>query len=143
MPRERIGMSPEEVRELLAGQRWVVLATLDADGSPWADLAACALEGEQLHFRVCRGTRSHANIERDARVCCSIDVFPSYYEIRGATLHGRAQRIEDETLRECLAPRLAQPGVPVGDDSGAESDLYALPLDDLFSFDFGKIQQRH
>ena len=143
MPRERIGMSAGEVGQLLADQCWVVLATLDADGSPWADLAACALDGQQLHFLVCRGTRSHANIERDARVCCSIDVFPSYYGIQGATLHGRARRVDDGSLRERLAPRLARPGVPVADEAGDRSDLYALPLDDVFSFDFGKIQSRY
>jgi nitroimidazol reductase NimA-like FMN-containing flavoprotein (pyridoxamine 5'-phosphate oxidase superfamily) len=141
--RERIGMSSGEVDELLAGQRWVVIATLDADGSPWADLAACAFEAGELHFGVCRGTRSHRNIERDARVCCSIDVFPSYYEIRGVTLHGAARRVDDASLRAKLGKRLAHPGVPVADPSGDSSDLYALPLGDVFSFDFGKIQSRY
>ena len=142
MARERIAMPPGEIDVLLSGQRWVVLATLDADGSPWADLAACALDEDQLYFLVCRGTRSFANVERDARVCCSIDVFPSYYEIKGATVHGLARRVEDASLRERLAPRLAQPGVPVADETGDRSDLFALPLDDVFSFDFGRIQSQ-
>jgi nitroimidazol reductase NimA-like FMN-containing flavoprotein (pyridoxamine 5'-phosphate oxidase superfamily) len=136
-------MSSSEVEQLLAGQRWIVLATLDADGGPWADLAACAFEAGELHFLVCRGTRSHRNIERDARVCCSIDVFPSYYEIRGATLHGAARRVDDASLRAGLGARLARPGVPVADDSGDSSDLYTLDLGDVFSFDFGKIQSRY
>ena len=42
-----------------------------------------------------------------------------------------------------LAPRLARPGVPVADEAGDRSDLYALPLDDVFSFDFGKIQSQY
>jgi nitroimidazol reductase NimA-like FMN-containing flavoprotein (pyridoxamine 5'-phosphate oxidase superfamily) len=141
--REPIGMAPAEVEEFLADQRWVVLATLDADGSPWTDLAACSLEQRELHFLVCRATRSHRNIERDARVCASIDAYPSYYQIRGATVHGVARRVEDESLRARLRPRLARPGVPVADDSGERSDLYALPLDDIFSFDFGKIQNQY
>ena len=136
-------MLPKEIEMLLVGQRWVVLATLDADGSPWADLAACVLDGDEIYFLVCRGTRSFANVERDARVCCSIDIFPSYYEIKGATIHGRARRVGDASLRERLAPRLARPGVPVADEAGDRSDLFALPLDDVFSFDFGKIQSQY
>jgi nitroimidazol reductase NimA-like FMN-containing flavoprotein (pyridoxamine 5'-phosphate oxidase superfamily) len=143
MARESIGMSPEEIEALLAGQHWIVLATLDDDGSPWADLAACALEERELYFGIGRGTRSHANIERDARVCCSIDVFPSYYEIQGASVHGRARRVDDAALRARLAPRLVEPGVPVADAVGDDSDLYAVPLDDVFSFDFGKIRSRY
>ena len=143
MARERIAMPQDEAVALLADQRWVVLATLDTDGSPWADLAACALEGDALYFRVCRGTRSHGNVERDPRVCCSIDVFPSYYEIRGASLHGAARRVDDASLRTNLGERLAHPGVPVADDTGDRSDLYALPLDDVFSFDFGRIKSQY
>ena len=139
MAREQIGMTAAEVDVFFASQRWVVLATLDADGSPWADLAACGLEQGELHFLVCRGTRSHHNIERDARVCASIDVYPSYYAIRGATAHGAARRVDDGSLRA----RIARPGVPVADDSGERSDLYALPLDDVFSFDFAKIRNQY
>jgi len=136
--REQIGMSASEIDAFFASQRWVVLATLDADGSPWAELAACGLERGELHFLVCRGTRSHGNIERDARVCASVDVYPSYYEIRGATAHGAARRVDDESVRS----RIARPGVPVVDDTGERSDLYALPLDDVFSFDFAKIRNQ-
>ncbi len=143
MARERIAMPQDEIVALLADQRWVVLATLDADGSPWADLAACALDGDVLYFLVCRGTRSHANVERDTRVCCSIDVFPSYYEIKGTTVHGSARRVDDAAVQERLAPRLAKPGVPVTDETGDRSDLYALPLDDIFSFDFGRIKSQY
>lgn len=143
MARESIAMPPAEVEALLAEQRWVVLATLDSDGSPWADLAACALEAGELYFLVCRGTRSFANIERDARVCCSIDVFPSYYEIKGVSVHGCARRVDDAALRARLAPRVTQPGVPVADPAGERSDLFVLPLDDVFSFDFGRIKNRY
>ena len=38
---------------------------------------------------------------------------------------------------------LARPGGPVADYSGEKSDLYALTLDDMFSFDFGKIQNQY
>ena len=142
MPRERTAMSPVEVARFLAAQRWVVLGTLDPDGSPWADLAACTLDGERLFVRVGRGTRSQANLERDPRACCSIDRFPSYYEIQGVTVHGRARREEDAAVRACLAPRFQESGAALADPTGELGVLYSLPLDDVFSFDFGKIRKR-
>ena len=135
-------MTAEEITRFLASQRWVVLGTLDPDGSPWADLAACTLDGERLFFSVCRETRSHANLERDPRACCAIDHFPSYYEIQGVTVHGRSQREEDAATLARLYPRLSKPGVPVADERVERSDLFSLALDDVFSFDFGRIQNR-
>ena len=65
MPRESIAMTPREIAAFLAGQHWAIVASLDADGSPWAELTACALEDGELCFAVARGSRSHRNIERD------------------------------------------------------------------------------
>ena len=135
-------MSPGEVGEFLSGQRWVVLGTLDADGGPWAELAPCALEAGELYFRVGRGSRAHANLRRDPRVCCAADAFPSYYEIRGVTAHGTARRVDDPRLQDRLRARLTDPGVPVADPAGEDSELFSLPLDDVFSFDFAKIRNQ-
>lgn len=127
--RERIAMTPAEILRFLADQCWMVLATLDADGSPWGDTVPCLLAGETLYFAVRRGGRTHANLERDPRACCAQDRFPSYYEIQGVTLHGRARAATDAPA----ASRLAAPG-------GA---VYCLGLDDVFSFDFAKIRDKH
>jgi nitroimidazol reductase NimA-like FMN-containing flavoprotein (pyridoxamine 5'-phosphate oxidase superfamily) len=122
MARESIGMSPEEIRALLATTRWVVLGTLGADGEPVADLARCALVGERLCFAVPPGSDVQRRIERDPRVCAATDRYPSYYEIRGVTLHGRAE------------PAAAPPAL-----AGAGA-TYSLALDDTLSFDFSKIR---
>lgn len=124
MARESIGMSPAEIRALLAETRWIVLGTLGPTGEPVADLAPCALVGERLCFAVAIGSDVQRRIERDPRVCAATDRYPSYYEIRGVTLHGSA---------EPIAPPPALAGV------GA---AYALPLDDTLSFDFSKIQRK-
>ena len=120
----------------------MVLGTLDPDGSPFADAVRCRLEGERLAFSVPRASRSHANLQRDPRACCASDRFASYYEIRGLTVHGRAARLEDEAARARLAPGLAEPEGPALGGGANESELYSLPLDDVFSFDFGKIRDK-
>jgi nitroimidazol reductase NimA-like FMN-containing flavoprotein (pyridoxamine 5'-phosphate oxidase superfamily) len=140
--RERISMTRDEVRAYLAQERWMVLGTLDPDGGPFADAVRCALDGERLAFAVPRAGRSAANLRRDARACCSSDRFASYYEIRGVTVHGRAERVVDEALRVRLAAALAAPEGPARGAAEAESELYALPLDDFFGFDFAKIREK-
>jgi hypothetical protein len=141
MARESIAMPREEWLDFLAAQRWMVLGTLEPDGGPWARLAPAALEAETLYFAVPLDSRDQRNLERDPRTCCASDQFPSYYEIRGATVHGRAQRIEEPAALARLAPRLDASGLP-GWPEGAELAIWSLPLDDVFSFDFGRIRNR-
>jgi hypothetical protein len=124
MPRESIGMSPQEVRELLAETRWVVLGTLGPGGEPVAELARCALVGERLCFALPHGSDAQRRIERDPRVCAATDRYPSYYEICGVTVHGRAEPID-------APPALAGAGA-----------TWALSLDDTLSFDFSKIRMK-
>jgi len=124
MPRERIEMSREEILALLAQTRWVVLGTLSAAGEPAGHVVPCALEGERLYFAVPPGSDAQRQIQRDPRVCAATDRYPTYYEIRGVTVHGRAE------------PAAAPPGLR------AAGATYALPLDDLVSFDFSKIQAK-
>jgi hypothetical protein len=52
----------------------------------------------------------------DARVSCAVEMCPSYYEIRGVTLHGRAEPVSNSEVR--------------------------VRADDSTSFDFGKIRER-
>ena len=122
MGREAIAMTNAELLEFLGTQRWTALGTLDPDGTPVGEVVPVGLDGERLRFAVARGSRAHENIARDPRVCCAADEFPSYYEIRGAVAHGRAE--------------------PHG-DAGAEWVEYTIPLDDVRSFDFRKIRNKY
>lgn len=125
MPRESIAMSAAELADLLGTTPWVVLGTLGPDGGPQGSLAASALTGERLCFAVRRGSTAHTNIERDPRVCCSTDEYPTYYAIRGATAHGTAQ-----------------PSEPPASLRTPELVTFSIALDDVVSFDFSKIERR-
>ena len=121
MAREAIAMSGDELVAFLGAQRWVALSTLDPDGTPVADVAPVRLDGDRLCFAVARGSHADDNIRRDPRVACAADEFPAYYEIRGAVAHGIAE------------PR------PTANPDWIE---YAIPLDDVTSFDFKKIRAK-
>jgi nitroimidazol reductase NimA-like FMN-containing flavoprotein (pyridoxamine 5'-phosphate oxidase superfamily) len=125
MGREEIGMARAELAAFLGAQRWVALGTLDPDGTPVGDVVPVVLDGERLRFAVAVDSRAHDNIRRDPRVCCAADEFPTYYEIRGATAHGRA------TPRDEAHPL------------GPDWCEYAIPLDDVASFDFKKIRAKY
>jgi nitroimidazol reductase NimA-like FMN-containing flavoprotein (pyridoxamine 5'-phosphate oxidase superfamily) len=124
MGREAIAMTRDELVAFLGAQRWMVLGTLDPDGAPAGDLVPVRLDGDRLCFAAARGSRAAENVARDPRVCCAADEFPSYYEIRGAVVNGRA---EPEVAADRLGPDWVE---------------WALPLDDVTSFDFRKIRNK-
>ncbi len=125
MAREAVAMTPDELRAFLGAQRWIVLATLDPDGTPVADVAPVRLDGQRLCFAVPRDSHADDNIRRDPRVACAADEFPTYYEIRGAIAHGTA---EAQSPHASLAPDWVE---------------YAIRLDDVASFDFKKIRNKY
>ena len=124
MPHEAIEMTRAEMLAFFGAQRWVALGTLDPDGTPVGDVVPVLLDAERLCVAGPRGSRAHENVARDPRVCCAADEFPSYYEIRGATAHGRAKARSGERL-------------------GPDWVEYVLALDDVASFDFRKIRRAY
>ena len=124
MGRESIAMSDGELRAFLGGVRQVVVAVLGEGGEPLGALARCTLVKDQLVF-ILAESRLCALLERDPRVCCATDAYPTYYEIRGMTAHGCAQRAERPSSLEAV-----------------DGVAYAIDLDDVVSFDFAKIQAK-
>ena len=136
MARESIAMSTEEVAAFIGPKPWIVLGTLDEDGSPWGDLAASLIDGERIVFAVPAGTRAAANIERDPHVVCMNDQYPTYYEIKGRHRPRPAPSVW--TTRPSPSVFLPDPI----DRGAADRLVYAIPLDDITSFDFTKIKAK-
>ena len=128
MARERISMSRGEVLDFLKRQEWAMVVSLSASGGPTGDIGRVALEGETLFLGV--GPETTENLRRDPRVCCANDEYPTYYEIKGVTAHGRAREVSDPVLRRRVG--LEEPDLSV----------FALELDDVLSFDFARIEKK-
>ena len=135
MPRESIALTRDELLAFLGEEQRCILGTLDADGRPWPDAVACLLRGDLLYIRVATGSRSHHNIQCDTRVCAVFERFPTYYEIKGATVHGRALAVSGGHAFDAVPDPVA--GAPVDD-----AQVYQLALDDVVSFEFSKIKNR-
>ena len=114
MARPDISMSPEEILAFLATQRRVVVSALDA-GAPVGTVADVRMVDGALEVTLHPDDPVRALVAADDRVCVIAEQFPTYYEIKGVAAHGRAQFRADD---------------------GA---TFRLPLDDVTSFDFGKL----
>jgi nitroimidazol reductase NimA-like FMN-containing flavoprotein (pyridoxamine 5'-phosphate oxidase superfamily) len=148
MPREHadIKMTPEELREFLQSDHRLVVATIDADGGGWADAAAFAFFEDRVYFRLPVDTRSHRNIQRDNRVCCVVESKPaasSYYDIKGAMLHGAADAVSQDAMPPAVGEALDAIPDPVVPNEPADSDVFSIDLEDHTSFVFAKIKYRY
>jgi PPOX class probable F420-dependent enzyme len=57
----------DEVRRLLDGRHFAVLATINPDGGPQTSAMWVARDGDDVLFSTVAGRRKHRNLERDPR----------------------------------------------------------------------------
>ena len=76
----------DEIRRLLDGRHYAVLATLNPDGGPQTSAMWVGRDGDEVLFSTVAGRRKHRNLERDPRASVSIldaDDPDNYVELRG------------------------------------------------------------
>ena len=86
----------DEIRRLLDGRHFAVLATINPDGGPQTSAMWVGREGDDVLFSTVAGRRKHRNLERDPRASVTIldsDDPYNYVELRGRTT------IEDDVDR--------------------------------------------
>lgn len=139
-----IHLSAEELEKFASEQLRCIVATVDTEGTPWGDAAACTFRAGRLYFGIPNGTLTLRNLEADPRVCCTIESHPTgaeYYTIKGAMLHGRAERLAANAAPE-VADAIAALPDPVSGKSGAGRVIFSVDTEDVASFDFAKINRR-
>jgi PPOX class probable F420-dependent enzyme len=92
------------IKGFLARKDVVILATLQADGSPLAMPMWFLPDGTTLCMVSVAGTQKVRNIERDARVCVVAEE-GTRGDIRGVTVLGRAVFLADSSERRTLVER--------------------------------------
>jgi PPOX class probable F420-dependent enzyme len=90
-----IKMTPDEVDELLAGRHSMTMSTLAADGSihsvaMWYGFleGAVAIESKAKAQKV-------VNLRRDPRMTCLVETGDTYDQLRGVSLVGRGEIVEE------------------------------------------------
>ena len=81
----------DEIRRLLDGRHFAVLATLNPDGGPQTSAMWVGREDDEVLFSTVAGRRKHRNLERDPRLSVTIldaDDPYNYVELRGRVTIG-------------------------------------------------------
>ena len=87
----------DEIRRLLDGRHFAVLATINPDGGPQASVMWVARDGDDVLFSTVAGRRKHRNLKRDPRA--SVTVIDSEDPYNYVELRGRVTTIEGDVGR--------------------------------------------
>ncbi|MGW7537311.1 pyridoxamine 5'-phosphate oxidase family protein [Amycolatopsis sp. NPDC054798] len=93
--RAQIEMTPEEVSAYLASQRTATLVSLGPGGHPHAVAMWFALIDGVLWFETKAKAQKAVNLRRDPRVTVLVEDGLTYDVLRGVSLEGRAEVVDD------------------------------------------------
>ncbi|WP_280452559.1 pyridoxamine 5'-phosphate oxidase family protein [Nocardia cyriacigeorgica] len=99
--RSQIVMSDSEITDFLTRSRVATLATLGANGAPhltamWYALIDATDGGlPELWFETKAKSQKAVNMRRDPRVTCMVEAGQTYDTLRGVSIEGRAEIIDD------------------------------------------------
>lgn len=93
--RDRIRMSDEEIESFLRRQRKLQIASVNADGAPHLVTMYYDLMDGDLAFWTYGKAQKVVNLRRDPRITCLVEDGVAYGELRGVTVFGQAELIED------------------------------------------------
>ena len=106
--RDAVKMSDEELADFLAANLKVQVATVGAGGEPHLSTLFYVLEGGNIAFWTYARSQKILNLRRDPRITCLVEDGEDYFELRGATVTGKARLIEDHDEILALGSRVAR-----------------------------------
>ncbi|GAA2003118.1 pyridoxamine 5'-phosphate oxidase family protein [Catenulispora subtropica] len=93
--RDRIRMSDDEIESFLASARKLQVASINPDGTPHLVTMYYAVMDGDLAFWTYGKAQKTVNLRRDPRITCLVEDGVAYNELRGVTVYGEAELIED------------------------------------------------
>jgi len=93
--RERIRMTDAEVAEFLATEKTLQVASIGPDGTPHLVPMWFAVVDGRIAFWTFAKAQKTLNLRRDPRITCLVEAGDSYGELRGVSITGRAELVED------------------------------------------------
>lgn len=93
--RDRVRMTPDELRELLDGRQTMSMATLKRSGRPHLVAMWYGFVDGSLVLWTYARSQKVVNIRRDPRVTCLIEEGETYPELRGAELLCTGEVVDD------------------------------------------------
>ena len=105
--RDAVKLTDEELEEFLTTNMKVQVATNGPDGYPHLTTLFYVMVDGQLFFWTYGKSQKILNLRRDPRITCLVEDGTDYFELRGATLFGKARLIEDFDTLVDLGGRVA------------------------------------
>jgi len=105
--RDAVKLTDEELEEFLATNMKVQVATNGPDGHPHLTTLFYVMVDGQMFFWTYGKSQKILNLRRDPRITCLVEDGTDYFELRGATLFGKARLIEDFDTLVDLGGRVA------------------------------------
>ncbi|WP_330182405.1 PPOX class F420-dependent oxidoreductase [Nocardia sp. NBC_01503] len=93
--RAQITMSEQEIADFMRRSRIANLATLGATGNPHLTAMWYALINGEIWFETKAKSQKAVNLRRDPRVTVLLEAGDTYDQLRGVSIEGRAEIVED------------------------------------------------
>ncbi|WP_040693500.1 pyridoxamine 5'-phosphate oxidase family protein [Nocardia vinacea] len=93
--RAQIVMSDAEISEFLQRSRIATLATIGPNGAPHLTAMWYALIDGEIWFETKAKSQKAVNLGRDPRVTCMVEAGQTYDQLRGVSIEGHAEVIDD------------------------------------------------
>lgn len=105
--RDAVKLTEEELEDFLASNMKVQVATNGPDGHPHLTTLFYVMVDGQMFFWTYGKSQKIQNLRRDPRITCLVEDGTDYFELRGATISGKARLIEDYDQLVDLGGRVA------------------------------------
>ena len=119
--RDKIRMSEAELDELFAECRSLQVATIGKDGAPHLTTLWYSRHEGKILFETYGKSQKVLNMQRDPRVALLCEAGTGYAELRGVSVQGRAELIEDNPERTALMRELIDHHFPGQDDAALDA----------------------
>jgi PPOX class probable F420-dependent enzyme len=93
--RDQITMTPDEVAAFLDQEKTLVVASQGPSGFPHVVPMWFVVRDGKLVFWTYRGSQKVLNLRRDPRVSCLVEAGETYPELRGVSIEGTVELVED------------------------------------------------
>ena len=94
--RQAVQLDDAEIREFLASNMKVQVATLGKDGAPHLTTLYYVLDDDgRIVFWTYGSSQKIVNLRRDPRVACLVETGDAYFDLQGVSIRGTATLVDD------------------------------------------------
>lgn len=110
--RDQIRMTDEEMWSFIAGCKSLQVATLNKDGTPQLTTLWFAIVDGAIVFETFTKSQKIVNLRRDPRIAVLVEDGTTYDQLRGVSINGRAELVDDPARVEKFAEAVVRKNNP-------------------------------